>query len=121
MGLGMIYTFHDIIVCALAAVLSTTFEYCYLIKLERRGVSINKAKMIVLYLFVALVVCVLKFIIEFQLAGSELNWNLCATCVIQGLICGFFVSMLWLLYCEGRFRKRRERCGGEKGRYKSRD
>ena len=95
----MIFSSADIIVCGLGVVLGTIFEFWQAGKLESRSKLMVKNKITVIYLLVALVVCVLRIVIEMKLAGGEPYWKLLATCVIQGSGCGLYVSMVMLLYC----------------------
>ena len=95
----MIFTIADIIVCGLGVVLCTIFEFWYAVKIEKRSGLMIKSKITIIYLLIALIVCILRLVVEMKLAGSEPTWNLYATCVIQGADCGLYVSMVMLLYC----------------------
>ena len=108
----MIFTIADIIVCGLGVVLVTIFEYWQAGKLERQSGLLVKKKITVAYMLVALVVCILRMVIEMKLAGSEPNWKLYATCVLQGSVCGVYISMVMLFYIGSKYE---EKTKGGKG------
>ena len=107
LGGMMIYTSTDIIVSGLVIVGITVFEYCFIRKFKRQGMSINR-QIWSIYVLVAVVVAILKLVIELKFVCSKATWNLYATCVIQGADCGIYISMVRLLYCYSELKKKKQ-------------